>query len=333
MNTYANIETGLQFNTPASQTGQAANVLFTIYDLDATGGPTIVEGPTNTGVEEAGDGIYILLKVFNEGRFSIFWELTGTPYKGSEEINVQENIYDHVDSTVNSLTILYSGNGVASGDRLEQYTGYSVLLQFALYRNSALYNPYSVVKVEIFNDYAKAVAGNPGDVLETITSITNLSTGIYTYTAAALSNANVYFDKITVIEEVGNTPKSFIAPFYIRSIFSNAPVGDRETAAITLNIYDILNTAQKNEMVQVELMEEYSTYSRALIDREVQTFRADAAGLVTMNLIETTTMSSEMGKTIYYKLSTLKNRYIRSFTVPKGTITANFFDLPTYTGA
>ena len=74
----------------------------------------------------------------------------------------------------------------------------------------------------------------------------------------------------------------------------------------------------------------YGVYTNSLIEREVEEFTADVDGVVEMLLVETTTMSEDSDETIYYELTALNGIYRRLFTVPKGTIDANFFDLPTH---
>jgi len=90
-----------------------------------------------------------------------------------------------------------------------------LLIDFTL--NGQPFDAFEFQKVEIYDDIDKARTGNPGDVIETITSgnITKIATGRYQYQAAALSGWGTYFDKIHIIPEDGDDVWNNIHQFYI----------------------------------------------------------------------------------------------------------------------
>lgn len=103
-----------------------------------------------------------------------------------------------------------------------------------------------------------------------------------------------------------------------------------ETATVTLNLKSISNGAKEGDRVSVVLCNDYARYENTLIKREFLEFCADSNGIVSMSLIETETMTEDTGEDVYYTLQAFENYYSRSFTVPKGSGTIDFFSLPDY---
>ena len=74
-----------QVNFPASQADKKSSVYYTVYNNDES----VFLARTNNGVLEFGDGSYgVNLTFNNEDSYSIYWEIDGTPYKASEDINI-----------------------------------------------------------------------------------------------------------------------------------------------------------------------------------------------------------------------------------------------------
>jgi len=86
-------------------------------------------------------------------------------------------------------------------------------LSFVFLRNRMGYNAHSVDYVQIYDSYDDAI--NETDVIETITSITNTSTGLYSYVAAQVDSPGTYFDKIFITPISMGTQLSFINSFYV----------------------------------------------------------------------------------------------------------------------
>jgi len=55
-----------------------------------------------------------------------------------------------------------------------------------------------------------------GKLYEIPKDITNLETGKYKYTAAAISSVGTFFDKVILVPDPGLQVRNFINPFYIR---------------------------------------------------------------------------------------------------------------------
>ena len=99
MNVYKDLEFIAQSNFPASQTGKVADVKYRLYEYNSSV-PSIHQALTNTGISELGTGAYGVKVTFTTaGKYSVYWEITDTPYKANEEINVQTNIYDYFDGS------------------------------------------------------------------------------------------------------------------------------------------------------------------------------------------------------------------------------------------
>jgi hypothetical protein len=331
---YSGISTFFQINFPASVTGFSEELEYSIYRLGETGEPVLIEGPTNLGVIEIGRGAYGVSKTFETGEYSIVWEIPGTPYSGSEAINIYDNIYDVIEDEV----IIYDGFG-SGEDRFDSVTSDPIVLQFQFIKDRRYVEAYSVNKVEVYDDYDKALSGLSSDVIQTIASgsITHSSTGLYAYVVSALISPKVYFDKIFFTPEEGGEEVSFIGPFYVGSeeLDGIAP-GSKEVCKIILNIVDITGGAWQCKSVNVNLCQAYAKYGKALVVRNSYTFYVQDDGLVKtedgedFELIETTTMTADTGEDVYYHLTTLDGEFSYTFTIPKGTLQANLLDLPVY---
>ena len=106
-------------------------------------------------------------------------------------------------------------------------------------------------------------------------------------------------------------------------------------SVITANIYldttDATNSVYCSVPVYVEMNKKFALYGSSIIRKERERFFPNNTGRINMTLIETDTMSSSIGSTVYYTLTMPSIGFSRDFTVPASTITSNFFDLPIYT--
>jgi hypothetical protein len=220
------------------------------------------------------------------------------------------------------------------GSRYDALEYSAIGLKARVYKNNSAYDIYSAIRVEIYDDYTKAINGT--NKLKTITAITKVPSqnGLYSYTLASSMKAGLYFDKFIYKPESSAAIETEVLPFYLRKTSQGAsPPGAKETCKIVLNIYDILNTAECTFPIYVEMNEPYALYNSDIIRRERELFKTDKSGIATMYLLETDTLTASTGKDIYYTLTIPELSYRRNFTVPRGTFTANFFDLPVYSNA
>ena len=189
--------------------------------------------------------------------------------------------------------------------------------------------PFSISKVEIYNTKAKAKAGVTTDILDTITTITTNGTGLLSYIVPVRTSPNIYFDKLFVTPISGGEEIKIINSFLVlNELFGGTPTKGKEKARIFLNLCDITADPKVGTKVQVILCNNFSIFGNNLIKREPEEFISDTNGVIEMFLLETTTMSTDTGEAVSYELSALNGSFTRQFTVPKGTLDENFFDLP-----
>ena len=105
---------------------------------------------------------------------------------------------------------------------------------------------------------------------------------------------------------------------------------EKETVEVYLNFFNITGLTHCNIPLYVTMNEDYAFYEGDIIRRERERFFVDKDGLFKVNLYETDTMTAETGKDIYYTFILPSNRLVKHFTIPKGTVSANLLDLPTY---
>jgi hypothetical protein len=226
-----------------------------------------------------------------------------------------------------------------AGSRYDAPINTPIILQAKIYVNNVPTNVYQIVRAEIYDDFNKAKAPYGTYVPKQKIPATQIShpssiIGLYQYVASAIGTANTYYDKLYFVLDQGGETKNGIMPFYVRKTSAGAlPPSSKEKAHIVLNMFDVIDTADCSKPVYVEMNVNYAFYNGDIIRKEREMFKSNNAGIVSMDLIETTTMTEDTGTDVYYTLEIPSIDYKRSFTVPKGTISANFFDLPEYTGA
>ncbi|MCK4260032.1 MAG: hypothetical protein KAX49_13720 [Halanaerobiales bacterium] len=336
MNAYSNIEFVAQTNFPASKAGELASVKYTVYELDSTGAPTVYIAQTNDDVMETEDGAYQINLTLPKGKYSINWEITGTPYVSNEDINVLEDIWSKIDSQTTLLQGAYTGVGY--GSRYGVEVDISVPLQFQFLKNNIKFTPYQVTKVEVYSTLDDAKANT--NIVETIISISGpavtLETGLYAYTASSFTVQGTKYDKVYVIPVQGDVAQSYILPFYITAdIGSAGQPSTHITKMIYLNLFDVIDNPAEDTKVYVKLNKQYAWYDKDIITEEIETFKADATGKIVMELIETDTLTEDPsvpdGEEIYYEFN-VDNRYFSNRKVPRSIVTeADFKDLPEVT--
>ncbi len=99
------------------------------------------------------------------------------------------------------------------GTRNHSTTQETTILEFQFFKNGSAFDAFAVSQVTIYGSYEDAQ--NNVNILQTITSITRLSTGRYQYTAAILPTAGTYYDRVWLTPEVGVAQESFISAFII----------------------------------------------------------------------------------------------------------------------
>jgi len=100
MITQTNIETPLLAAFPASAAGNITDIRYRIDRIDA--GLVNIVPSTNTGVLDLINGGYTVKYTFTDaGSYVIRWEIPNTPYRSSEEIRVDENIYTFIGDKFN----------------------------------------------------------------------------------------------------------------------------------------------------------------------------------------------------------------------------------------
>lgn len=304
---------------PKSIVGQTANLYYTVYNSDGT----VYLSRRQTGIQEYAYGGYGVLLTFSaEGSWSIVWDIENTPYTAKEEIN----IYDY--TTAKN----YTGYGIYA----DVIVNVANTLVFQYLLNNVPYDPYSVDKIEVYDDYTKAQGGAAGDVLETITSFTKTDTGKYQYPVAARSAAGTYFSRLyTTPVDGGAQFSNVIIPWYVRKVSTGpTPSNGIELCEIYFNIFDLQAQVTRNDNVYVELNKDWAWYNQELIKNFIETPpEIDDEGNVTFNAVETDTLDSsntlDAGDYHYYEIRL--GSYIRAFKVPKGTLSAHLTDLPEVT--
>lgn len=331
--TYANIETVYQATFPASQAGKLSDVWYTVDRLDQTGAPSPFIIRNQDGVLESGNGAYAVNLVLGQGRYNIFWEIAGTPYKANEELNVLENIYDKISSAVTQWT------GYGGGDRQGIRIGNVVNLTFTLYRNGQIFNPYAVKRVETYATYADAQ--NSTNKIETITTVNHPSIGLFTYQSAAFSVIGTKFDKIIFELEEGQAEYSFINPFYIREASYTPPdTGEFQVVRVYFNVGAMLGSNKRNAKIEICQNVTTAWYENTPIIQETRVYSTDSSGQVVypddglpgIPLIPTDILTSwtfpETGddRVVQYKVN-IAGKFNCVIEVPSDLIQANFKDL------
>lgn len=219
-----------------------------------------------------------------------------------------------------------------AGTRADGIIDESTILSIQYLKNSLFYNPYSIISVSIHDDYVEAQSGI--DVKQNIdlANYSHLGSGLYQFVASEVGTAGTYFDRHVYKPTASSANYIAIHSFYVRkeSYGSTAP-GEIETCRITLNVFDIVANASCRDKVYVEMNEQIAWYGKNLIEKEREMFEIGSDGIVVMNLIETTTLTTDTGTDIYYTINVSNGDYIKKFTVPKGTLDSDLVDLPAYT--
>ena len=230
---------------------------------------------------------------------------------------------------------------MANGTRDDSITTQNIDLYYNFTKNGALFNASDFQKVEIYDTLADAQAGT--NIIETITDITNPSTGHYLYTATATGSAGTFFDRVYIIPQAGEavwdpTGEEHISPFYVREeTFGGAAPGSNEKIRIYLNIFDSISVAQKGDKVKVKMNVKHAWYGNNLIKQEIEQFIADVNGQVVMDLIENQTLTSDtfpvdtgtdrtIKTVVFYEITVGSKLTFRKY-VDKGSVSVNFADL------
>ena len=241
---------------------------------------------------------------------------------------------------------------MANGTRQDGLISTSTDLYTNTVKNGKAFDVHRVTKVEIYDTQEKAEKSeNPIQVIpeNEVTKVIT-ETGRYLYTVNPVGVAGTYFDKPYVIFEndACQLEQSFIFPFYVRkeSYGGSAP-GDKESAIIYLNIYDILDRSAYRDNVIVEMNVNGAWCGSDFIKKKSEKFRVNKDGNVVrsevvngkktyiegMKLLETDTLTddtfSQTGddRKVYYNIN-ICGVVSECFEVPKGTLNANYKDLP-----
>lgn len=205
--------------------------------------------------------------------------------------------------------------------RDQSFIGETTDLTTQILKNGIAFVPASVVKVEIYGSLADAQ--NNTNIIETITSITNLGNGVSLYTASALSTAKVYYDKFYYIDVPLAPQKSVISSFTVNAYSVATPVDTTNKAYVTGKVLNPDSTPARG--VTIEITPE-----------EVNTFLKDANVLLTQKPIKIKTNNfGEFGVFLYltsvsrtnYKFTfnnSNLNGYNKTITIPDGVPTIEF---------
>lgn len=238
---------------------------------------------------------------------------------------------------------------MSNGSRSNTNNTLATDLVFNFTSNGSDFAPFSVNKVEIYNSYSDAQ--NNLNIVETIlpASITiddsNSQVGVNStikYTSSINASAGQKYDKIYIVPIDGMNAIEIINQYYNQENDDNLPLpSDKELVRVTLNIFDILNNAQKNSKVVWRLNVKSAWYGNDLIKQEKETFIADDNGNVTMDLVETDTIlkdtfdlvdnnnpTNEEQKQLFYRVEIADGRATYNVRVPKGTGSIAFKNLP-----
>lgn len=223
-----------------------------------------------------------------------------------------------------------------NGTRNNAIVGTPIDLQFQFLLNDEAFSAYQVLRVEIYPTYDDAK--DETNIIETIDGtgdIVESDEGLYDYTVVALSSPTTYYDKIFIIP-VENDPiwdddtlvSGRIKQFYVRQEqYGGSAPGSKERVRVRLNIFDIIDTAQKGDTVKVKMNVRSAWYGNDIIKQETKIFKADTDGVVIMDLIETDTLSDDTGTAVYYEFN-VAGKMTFEKRVPSGLLESNFKDLP-----
>ena len=217
-----------------------------------------------------------------------------------------------------------------AGTRSNGIENEPTVLQAEFRHNGALYDPYSIDKVEIYPSAEDAE--NNTNMIEEIESgdITKVSLGLWEYTASEIINLGTYFDKVYYVPLEGYSQLYEILPFYIRKeSFGVVGPGDIELCKVVFHLRDIFANASEEDELVIKMNREWAWYGKQQIRRiEHDDLEQDDDGKYEIYLVETSTMKADTGADVYYILKA--GRFEYKFTVPKGTLEAYLKDLPQY---
>jgi len=209
-----------------------------------------------------------------------------------------------------------------SGTRNNAIENESIVLQYQFLKEGNPFDVETFLKVEIYASLEDAE--NEVNAIETITSITRLDVGLYEYTVSPISTFGTYFDKVFITPELGEPTFTQINSFYVRKgIYGGIAPEGVEKAIIVLSVSDITGSSTKTISVKVKMNQPYAWYNNNYIKQEQQIFDSNGEGIVEMDLIETDTLGTE----IHYIVE-IDGMLKEKVKVPKGTISANYKDLP-----
>lgn len=103
-------------------------------------------------------------------------------------------------------------------------------------------------------------------------------------------------------------------------------------STIRFNAIDVSGNFSCNYPAYVRMNEKYAWYGSELIAKQTERFFSNSNGSFIMNLLETDTLTQDTNKEIYYTFTYPSVGYVKKFTIPASTLSANLIDLPNYTG-
>lgn len=183
-------------------------------------------------------------------------------------------------------------------------------LQFQLLKNGVPFSAYSVSKVEIYDNITDAT--NSTNAIEVIPSgsITESTSGLYTYTAAAISTVGTYFDKIFLVPENGLPEETFVNNFYVQEFGSGTPpiIVDKVLITGTIMHPDCTPDTRACVIVEPERVSELNSANTVVTVKPVKA-RTNELGQWYVNIPS----SSSIGN-VRYRF-TIKSRHINVTTV------------------
>ena len=175
--------------------------------------------------------------------------------------------------------------------RFNAVTDEDTVLQFQFLKNGIEFSAFSIDRVEIYDNSVDAQAQtNPIEIINS-PQIVESTSGLYTYTATAVSTTGVYFDTIFLVPENGLPETFYINQFNVQAYSSGTPVVLADKTLIVGNIIHPNGEPDSNTRIIIypESISEVSSENFLVTQKQIKV-KPNALGQWSVNLFPSSTI-------------------------------------------